>query len=96
MELSSTEALEVLYDEERIPMDTIQGIVEYIENRITPGGFLEAVLSNDLKETYARADNNNLFAIPAIVHYLYNRAPLACWGSPEKVEKWLIGHAKND
>ena len=63
----------------------------YIENRVKPGGFLIAVLSNDLMAATARADHinrNNLFDICS---FLYNEAPSCCHGSPEKVRAWLQG-----
>lgn len=61
----------------------------YIEQHIPTGGFLEAVLSNNLKEACGRADDENLWLIPIICAWLYNQAPLNCWGSPERVQQWL-------
>lgn len=52
------------------------------------GGFLEAVLSNDLEEACARADYTNLWTLPAIVAYVYNELPGMCWGSPARVKEW--------
>jgi hypothetical protein len=65
----------------------------YVLNHIPTGGFLEAVLSNDLKEACARADSQNRYLLFEIVSYLYNEVPSACWGSPEKVQKWLEARA---
>lgn len=53
------------------------------------GSFLLALLSNDLKETFARADDTNAAAIPNYVRFLYNQAPCGSWGSPERVKDWL-------
>lgn len=61
----------------------------YLEQHIDPGHFLCAVLSNDLKEAVNRADDTNINALPIYVAYLYNHAPSKCWGSTEKVNKWL-------
>lgn len=55
-----------------------------------PGEFLQAVLRNDLREAVGRADAGNLIALPAYIGYLYNEAPAACWGSPEKVAAWAV------
>jgi hypothetical protein len=74
--------------ESRIPEHTHAALVRYIEFGGTTGHFLTALLSNDLKETVARADSENIQAIPLLVGWLYNRAPSACWGSPEKVARW--------
>jgi hypothetical protein len=72
-----------------IPPSTKYQIDEYIKDRMPPGGFLNAVLSNNLMEAFVRADDNNAFHMKAILTYLYNDCPSACWGSPEKVEEWL-------
>ncbi len=64
------------------------GLRRWIEDGITPGGFLCAVLENDLKEAVARADAINLQNLPNYIRYLYNYAPRGCWGSPENVEAW--------
>ena len=72
-----------------VPEHTLPAILRYINDHIEPGGFLVAVLSNDLKESFARADIENREALFNIVAYLYNEAPENCWGSPEKVKAWL-------
>lgn len=76
-----------LYD--TIRPDIIESIQRYVDRGIPTGGFLEALLSNDLKETCARADDDNRHTIFHIVAYCYNEIPSGCWGSPKKVEKWL-------
>lgn len=53
-----------------------------------------AVLSNDLKEACGRADSFNRRILFEIVVWLYNNAPITCWGSPEKVDAWLTAKAK--
>lgn len=52
------------------------------------GGFLLAVLENNLKEAVKRGDAAALDNLPHIVSYLYLDCPAACWGSPEKVAGW--------
>ena len=69
------------------------GIHRYIEQGIPPGSFLCAIIDNNLKEAVARADDENIRNLPAYVAYFYNEAPGLCWGSPEKVKKWLAMHA---
>lgn len=63
----------------------------YIEDRIEPGGFLTAVLSNDFMEAASLADETNQRYLYYIARWLYNYAPSDCYGSPEKVEAWLTG-----
>ena len=67
----------------------IPSITRYVQARIPTGGFLKAVLSNDLKEAVFQADDENIDLLPQIVKYLYNEVPSGCWGSPEKVRTWL-------
>jgi len=66
----------------------LDGLKRYVEEHIPPGGFLRAVLENDLKEACARADDENLRVIPIYVAWLYKEAPNVCWGSKEKVHAW--------
>ena len=72
-----------------IPECTLDGIKRYVEDRIPPGGFLTAILENKLMESFLRADKENKEALFEIVSYCYNKLPIYCWGSPEKVENWL-------
>jgi len=71
-----------------IPERMMPGLKMWIEHGKSPGGFLRAVLENDLIEALRRADDENLANLPAFVAYLYNEAPALCWGSAEKVKAW--------
>jgi hypothetical protein len=55
------------------------------------GGFLTALLSNNLKATFAMADDKNIGLVYNYLKFLYNYAPAGCWGSMEKVENWIQG-----
>jgi len=57
----------------------------YFNDGIMPGGFLTAVLMNDLLGAYANADMVSVQELPGLVSWLYNHAPHDCWGSKEKV-----------
>ena len=57
---------------EIIPSTTQASITRYVEHGIKPGGFLTAVLSNDLRNATGRADEQNLAALPAIVRWFAN------------------------
>ena len=76
-------------DYEALPESLRGGARRYIEQNIEPGGFLSAVICNDLKEAFGRADEGNRAALFEIVCWFYNKAPASCWGSPERFEKWL-------
>lgn len=77
------------FSQELIPARIIQALHRYIDKHQRVGGFLTAVLSNDLAGSIRRADTDNLRALFSIVAYLYYEAPGPCWGSPEAVRRWL-------
>jgi hypothetical protein len=72
-----------------IPERMRGGIERYINHGIKPGSFLCAVIENNLSEAHKYADEENLQNIPAYIHYFYNECPMTCWGSKEKMEKWM-------
>ena len=72
-----------------IPRRTKEAIDRYVQQHLLPGGFLEAVLSNNLMDAVCRADSENLEALVEICKYIYNEIPSKCHGSPEKVKAWV-------
>jgi len=66
-----------------------ESIDAYVATGRPTGGFLKAILSNDLTGAIARADEDALDNIPHIVAYLYNEVLADCWGSPERVREWI-------
>jgi hypothetical protein len=74
---------------ETIPAHMIIGLADYIDNHIPTGGFLEAILSNDLIAACCKADNVNITRIHVYIAYLYNNAPSLCFGSPERYREWI-------
>jgi hypothetical protein len=70
--------------------DDLYGALErYLNMGISPGLFMTAVLQNDLKEAFGRADDDNGRNLKNIVGYIYNHIPMSAWGSKEKVNGWL-------
>lgn len=67
----------------------IPGIRRYAEKHIRTGGFLEAVLSNDLDDTARRAGPETRPYIVDVVEYLRRSVPPECWGSRSRVDSWL-------
>lgn len=65
----------------------------YAKDGRPTGSFLEAVLANDLKEAFGRADNFNRWFMFPIVKYVYNEMPSICQGSYENVRAWLANKA---
>jgi hypothetical protein len=74
-----------------IPTDMLVSLNLYVSARQPPGGFLTAVLCNNLKAAVLSADPMNLKVLPAFVAYCYNEIPSICWGSSKKVDDWIAG-----
>jgi hypothetical protein len=72
-----------------LPPHTVDGIVNYIVRGCPIGGFLSAVLRNDLRAAFGKADLKNFNALGRIVIFLENEAPLTCWGSEEAMMNWI-------
>jgi transcriptional regulator with XRE-family HTH domain len=72
-----------------IPPIILESINAYVMTGRPVGGFLYAVLTNNLKESFQRADEHCELAMKWIVRYLYNRVPGSCWGTKERVADWI-------
>jgi len=72
-----------------IPERMMRGIDNYLRHRLQPGGFLSAVICNDLTSAVFYADDENLKNLPAFVSYFYNEVDSRAWGSREKMIKWM-------
>ena len=73
-----------------IPEHTKDSIDLYVSHGCEPGSFLMAVLTNDLFGAVGRADEFNIRHLREICQYVYNDIPSVCWGSDEKVKKWML------
>jgi len=71
-----------------IPDYMMDGIERYVNDGIPPGGFLTAIITNDLHGAVSAADDENIKNIPAYVAYFYNKTPAACWGSIAAMNAW--------
>jgi hypothetical protein len=69
--------------EDKIPAHTLGSLQRYVEHKLFPGGFLAAVLCNDLFGAVEHADSENQAALADIVKFVYNRMPNNSWGSKE-------------
>jgi len=79
-----------------IPKRTLDEIGRYVEDRIPTGGFMKAVLENNLMESFGKADLENRWALFEIMSYLYSDVPMVAWGSPERVQIWLQNRPDGD
>jgi len=72
-----------------VPEHLASGLGLYLVKGIEPGGFLMAVLENDLMEAFARADINSRAGMFELTKFLYNDTPGNCHGSREAVMAWM-------
>jgi hypothetical protein len=67
---------------------TDEGLENYLMRGFQPGGFLTAVLANDLRLAVGRADHWNLDNLPRIVKEVTFKMPSISWGSYAAVKDW--------
>ena len=79
-----------------VPPRIREGIDNFVWFGKPTGGFLRAVLTNDLMEAIGRADEESLAAIRPICQYVYNAVPSVCHGSPEAVNRQLFTHGEEN
>ena len=72
-----------------IPKNTERALDLYVNEGIRPGGFLEALLCNDLISACIRSDKENANALREIVLWCYGNLPGDSWGDKASVESWL-------
>jgi ribosomal protein L40E len=71
-----------------VPEHLRAGLVRYFADGILPGGFLQAVLCNDLREAIARAAPGAVSALEPLVTFLEHHAPAIAWSSRDRVLAW--------
>lgn len=81
-----TEARRELYTQ--IPEGIRCGLVNFLVYGYRPGSFLTAVLDNDLREAFGRADEESSRAMRSLVTWLYSFAPPQAYGTPERTTEW--------
>lgn len=74
-----------------IPQRILISLYEYVNNRQQTGGFLAAVLCNDLFAAIGKADKESLAAIREIVVFIHMEVPSPCYGNAAAVDAWING-----
>lgn len=77
-----------LHDYTNVPEHIRDGLENYLIHGIEPGGFLMAVLTNNLYGAVYRADATNVTRIYHIVCFLHT-LPSICFGNKEIVYMWM-------
>ena len=72
-----------------IPPRIRKAIDKYRDHHLYPGGFVDAVLVNDMIGAIGRADAESMAALPAIVGYIHWEIPAKCHGNRARVNAWL-------
>ena len=72
-----------------IPPLILRGLERYRDERTPVGGFLTAVLENNLSEAVGTADQHSYAALREIVQWVYWEMPAPAWGSKANVVAWL-------
>ncbi len=60
----------------------------WYEKGLQPGGFVTAVLANDLFGAIGRADLHGAKNLIRLVSFIYNELPSSCYGTEDKVSQW--------
>jgi hypothetical protein len=71
-------------DYSKLPEHIRGGMRRYIEEGIIPGDFLQAVIKNNLVDSFGKADETNQARMFDIAGFMYNEAPIPCWNSSAK------------
>jgi hypothetical protein len=74
--------------ESEVPHHLRAGLVRYFSDGILPGGFLQAVLCNNLLLAVGRGDPASLEGLVRLVQFLTEHAPWLAWGSRTQVLNW--------
>ncbi len=76
-------------DYSKIPEHCQDAMRRYIELGEIPEEFLQAVICNDLVESFKLADDINCLRMKDYASFLYWEIPSNAWGSKEKMEAWI-------
>ena len=79
----------MIADYNLIPRATLETLQAWISSARPMGSFCEAIVSNNLREACAQADDCNIRELWHTVAWMYNCAPIGSWGSPNALKQWL-------
>jgi hypothetical protein len=72
-----------------LPFNLQGGLDRYRFHHTKTGGFLAAILSDDIEDAIRRADPNSLAHLEDIRQYVHWELPSESWGSRDKVAAWI-------
>ena len=71
-----------------VHVDCQEAIFNYLLHGYEPGGFLVAVLVNDLYAAACKADFVNVEHLGYVAKFVVQALPTMCYGSAERVRNW--------
>ena len=74
--------------EGELPIHTCEAIENYLLYGMRPGGFVEALLANDVHRAVFNGDQVNKHCIWQITYWLVTNAPAQARGSYEQIDNW--------
>lgn len=72
-----------------VPVHTLLALERLLVHGLHPGGFLTAVLDNDLRRAVASADIDNRNGLYKLVIFAYNNLPGGIFGHAGSVQKYI-------
>lgn len=72
-----------------LPERLKRSLDDYRQHGLRTGDCLYAVLCNDMRGAFSRADAETTAAMPAILAYIDACLPCVSWGTKEAVDAWL-------
>lgn len=76
----------------RIPPPIIKELRAYADRGEPVRDFLQAVIANQFKQSFATADRDSLRGMAAIANYVYMELPSMCHGSRQIYDIWISIH----
>jgi len=67
----------------------LESLQAYVNEGRPTGGFLRAVLANDLFEAVGKADSQNILCLREIIGWVYWNVPREAWRSYGAVDAWI-------
>jgi hypothetical protein len=67
--------VEQVQEKYHVPAHITASLFRYLNHQIPPGGFLTAVLRNDLRGAINLGDDEAVAGLPGLVRFIYNCVP---------------------
>lgn len=87
--LSIMEEMHYHFVNNGLPAYMFDGLWRYYWDGIPPGSFMFNLLGDSLSRAVMYADDNNVQCLKDWSVFIYNHVDSNCWGSDEKVRRWI-------